>query len=266
MEPDLMQPSDLDTPPIRAVLFHPRRAAQGVSRFADAHDGTIPAADGVALGYRLFVRAPGGPVIALFHGNGEIAAAYDGVARLFLETGASLLVADYRGYGWSGGAPRAAHLLPDAEAVYAHLPDILAPHGLADSPRFVMGRSLGSAPAIHLAHEHPAGFTGLIVDSGFAHTLPLLARLGLPVERLAGGVDPFDNAGKMAAVDLPLLVIHGEDDRLIPVGDGQALYDASPAVDRTIVRAPGAGHNNLMAVARYRYFEALADFVEAHGG
>lgn len=261
-----MDASDLDAPAIRAVLFYPRRSAPGAGRYGDAHDGTIPAADGVALGYRLYVRAPGRPVILLFHGNGEIAADYDGVAPLFLAAGASLLVADYRGYGWSGGEPRAVHLLPDAEAVYAHLTEMLDPHGLANSARFVMGRSLGSAPAIHLAHEHPAGFAGLIVESGFAHTLPLLARLGVPVERLAGSPDPLDNAGKMAEIDLPLLVIHGENDRLIPVSNGQALFDASPADGKHLVRAPGAGHNDLMAVARHRYFDALGSFVETHGG
>jgi alpha-beta hydrolase superfamily lysophospholipase len=261
-----MDASDLDAPAIRTILFYPRRAAQGAGRRNDIHDGTIPAADGVPLGYRLYVRAAGGPVITLFHGNGEIAADYDGVAPLFLEAGASLLVADYRGYGWSGGEARAVHLLPDAEAVYAHLTEMLDPHGLADSARFVMGRSLGSAPAIHLAHGHPEGFAGLIVESGFAHTVPLLARLGVAVERLVGGPDPLDNAGKMADIDLPLLVIHGENDRLIPVSDGQALFDASPADDKHLVRAPGAGHNDLMAVARHRYFDALGSFVEAHGG
>ncbi len=252
----------LDNPLLLSVLFHPRSASRLRDERPGVTDGEVAVAEDAALGYRLYSHAPGSPIVLFFHGNGEIAPDYDGIAPMFHGAGVSLLVLDYRGYGWSSGEPKITTLLPDAEAVFRALPRLLAPAGLAESPRFVMGRSLGSAPAIHLAHLHPDAFAGLIVESGFAHTVPLLAQLGLPVEALAALPDPFDNAAKVGELHLPLLVIHGERDRIVPVGNGQALYDASPAADRTLARVPGAGHNDLLFVAPAAYFNALRAFVE----
>lgn len=254
----------LDNPLVLSVLFHPRSASRMRTERPGVFDGDVPVAEDAALGYRLYTHAPGSPVVLFFHGNGEIAPDYDGIAPLFHGAGASLLVVDYRGYGWSSGEPKVSTLLPDAEAVFRALPRLLGPAGLAESPRFVMGRSLGSAPAIHLAHLHPGAFAGLIVESGFAHTVPLLARLGLPTEMLARLPDPFDNVAKIAETALPLLVIHGEGDRIVPVANGQALYDASPAAQRHLLRVPGAGHNDLLVTAADAYFNALRTFLKTY--
>ncbi len=248
-------------PLIQAALFHPRPDYPGYSRLPDARDGTIPVEDGVELGYRLYPYQPGAPVILYFHGNGEIASDHDAFARDYHFAGASLLVVDYRGYGWSTGTPKVSALLGDVAPVMDALPGILAAAKLSDQKLIVMGRSLGSAPAIQAAHAYPDRVRGIIVESGFAHTFPLLARLGLPVERLAHLPDPIGNVRKIAEIHLPLLVIHGENDELIPVANGQALYDASPAAHKHLLRIPGAGHNDLLFVALDRYFRAIAQFV-----
>jgi fermentation-respiration switch protein FrsA (DUF1100 family) len=60
---------------------------------------------------------------------------------------------------------------------------------------------------------------------------------------------------------MPLLVIHGEEDRLLPVSNGQQLYDASNADIKRISRIQRAGHNDLMWVGREQYFSAIADFI-----
>jgi len=126
-----------------------------------------------------------------------------------------------------------------------------------------MGRSLGSVPAIQAAHAYPERFKGLIIESGFAHTIPLLARLGVPTDVLTGLPDPIGNARKIAEIGLPLLVIHGERDSLIPVENGQALYDASPATHKRLLRIPGAGHNDLLMADLDGYFAAIAHFLSA---
>jgi fermentation-respiration switch protein FrsA (DUF1100 family) len=251
----------LDNPLILSFLFHPRPADPGISRLENVVDGEIAIDEDVALGYRLCIHKPGAPTILYFHGNGEIAAEYDAVAPLYHRAGASLLIVDYRGYGWSTGSPSTSTLLADAEAVYETLPEILGEPGLANGPLIVMGRSLGSACAIHLASRHPGAFKGLIIESGFAHVVPLLMRLGLPMIDKVKMSDPINNIGKMSLIPLPLLVIHGEDDTLIPVAEGQALYDTSPAKLRTIKRLPGAGHNDLLYYAE-EYFAAIADFIK----
>ncbi len=250
----------LDNPLITNSLFYPRPAQAGTHTGAHVHDGTLPVADDIALGYRLYARQADAPLLVYFHGNGEIAPDHDGLADEYHRAGASLLVVDYRGYGWSNGRPKVSTLLSDAEAVLKHLPELTAQHGLSAPFQVVMGRSLGSAPAIHLAHAHPDAFRGLIIESGFAKVLHLLLRRGFPADVL-NGLDPVGNARKIAELDLSLLVIHGEQDDIIPVEHGQTLYDHSPAADKHILRIAGAGHNDLLYRAMSRYFAAIQDFL-----
>jgi|SRR5690554_31495 len=257
--------TELDNPQIASFLFYPRRAEPG-SRRENVTDGTIPVGDGIALGYRLYRAAPAAPLVLLFHGNGEIAPDYDGIAPLYDEIGVSLLVVDYRGYGWSTGEPRVSTLLPDALAVHEALPRVLEEGGVEpDAPRFIMGRSLGSAPAIHLAHEAGDTHAGLIIESGFSRALALLIHLGLPADRLQGLADPFDNLGKMGRIDMPLLVIHGAADQLIPASNARELHEASPASDKRLLIIEYAGHNDLIFTNPDRYFGAISAFVTRVG-
>lgn len=256
-----MDPKLLDNPLVLSNLFYPRSAEPGRSRLENVHDGMIPIEDGAALGYRLYANEPDSPVIIYFHGNAEVASDYDDIAPAYHRVGASLLVVDYRGYGWSTGRPLVSTLLSDVDAVKDRLPEILLGAGIVDASLLVMGRSLGSACAIHMAYLSPDLFSGIIIESGFAHTLPLLARLGVRSEWLADLPDPIGNATKMQEIDLPLLVIHGERDTLIPVANGQALYDASPAQQKFIVRVTRAGHNDLLYYGAGEYFAAIMGFL-----
>jgi hypothetical protein len=255
----------LDNPLVTSTLFYPRRDEPGSSRLPNVHDGAIPVAEGIALGYRLYAHEPGAPVILYFHGNGEIASDHDYFADNYRAAGASLLVVDYRGYGWSGGQPRASALIEDVEPVLDALSGILQRAGLSDQKLYVMGRSLGSAPAIHAAHTRPERFKGVIIESGFSNAMRLLAYLGVPM-MIAGRVpDPVGNDRKLAEIGLPLLVIHGERDTLLPLTNGQELYDASPAARKRFVRIPGAGHNDLLLVGMDAYFDAIARFISPEG-
>ncbi len=252
----------LDIPFILSILFHPR-ADQPHYLNAEGKiiDGMIPVEGDVVLGYRLYKYEAEKPVILYFHGNGEIASDYNTIAKLYHDVGASLLVVDYRGYGWSTGRPLVSTLLSDTEAVYNALPNILKNAGLENSPIFVMGRSLGSTCAIHIVHQHPDFFKGLIVESGIAHVVPLLARLGLSPHLLGSIPDPLQNVAKMQKIGLPLLIIHGERDSLLPVANGQVLCDASPAEKKRILRIPGAEHNDLMFVGLRQYMGAIQNFI-----
>ncbi|MCD4686656.1 MAG: alpha/beta hydrolase [Anaerolineae bacterium] len=252
----------LDNPIVLSTLFYPRPARPGGSLLANTYDGTLPVGDDVVLGYRLYAHQPDTPVLLYFHGNGEIASDHDFFADEYRRIGLSLLVVDYRGYGWSTGTPKVSTLLSDVEDIMTALPDLLRRVGLTDQTLLVMGRSLGSAPAIHAAYTYPDRCKGLIIESGFSRAVRLLGRLGLPkiiTDRLA---DPVGNDRKMAEIDLPLLVIHGERDMLLPVTNGQELYDASPATYKRILRVQGAGHNDLLMFGMRRYFEAIAELVQ----
>jgi alpha-beta hydrolase superfamily lysophospholipase len=254
----------LDQPTVLRVMFHPRRSWPGISLVSSVHDGRVEVEPGVSVGYSLHLAEPQSPLILYFHGNGEIARDYDSIAPLYTSLGISLLVADYRGYGWSDGLPTASSLVHDAPPVFEALGQMLEEAGSEVPQRvFVMGRSLGSAAAIEVACHYQKAITGLIIESGFADTFGLLARLGVMLDDLDQTQDVFSNLAKIGQISLPTLVIHGQADMLIPASEGIALYDGSAAADeeKRLVVIPGAGHNDLLALGAATYFEAIREFV-----
>ena len=250
----------LDQPDLLETFFFPRPAQPSMNGSNGIYDGTIPVDDETVLGYRLHVSRPRNPVIIFFHGNGEIAADYDSIVPLFHNINVSILIMDFRGYGWSTGKPTVTTLLSDAHAVHQHIERVLTDAGISATQRIIMGRSLGSAPAIELASSYPAAYCGLIIESGFASILPLLIRRGFPKDVFQGQPDPVGNERKVSGLNLPLLVIHGERDQLIHVSEGQKLYDASPSDTKMILRIEGLGHNDLI-MAAVRYFSKIRAFL-----
>jgi len=256
----------LDRPEVSQVLFYPRRAYGLASTPGGARSIGVEVEPGIVLGGRLYPAAPDSPAILFFHGNGEIAEDYDDIAPLYTQIGITLLVMDYRGYGTSGGAPAASHLLSDAVAMFEAMGRLLNENGLAPARRYVMGRSLGSAAAIEIAARADERLAGLIVESGFANTLALLARLGLQVRGADEERDGFGNAAKMSRIALPVLIIHGQDDVLIPASDAHELHRRCASPDKQLVLIPRAGHNDLMMVGMKPYMEAIKRFVAGDTG
>ena len=256
---------NIDDPAILSNMFFPRRAFQGRNLPPNAIDGSIKVDTDVSLGYRLYIRRPDSPVVLFFHGNGEVVPDYDFGARLFGTVGLSLLVVDYRGYGWSTGTPSISRFLPDALAVADKLPEVLASTEIKPNvPLVLMGRSLGSAPAVHIAYKRRDQFIALLIDSGYADTPSLFKTRGIPLEEdvLTNPDLPFNNERKVAEMgDMPLLVIHGEEDELLPVAHGRALYKASKANHKHLLTVPRAGHNDLMLVAGQDYFVRIKSFL-----
>jgi pimeloyl-ACP methyl ester carboxylesterase len=251
----------LDQPEVLRVLFHPRREVGFRPRPPGVRLVDLGVAPGLAVGGRLHPADADSPAVLLFHGNGEIAADYDALAPLYTRLGMTLLVVDYRGYGRSGGAPTAGSLLSDAVAVVEGLDALWGAHGLAPVRLYAMGRSLGSAAAIQVALYAGDRLAGLIIESGFADTFALLARLGVHVQGVEEERDGFGNAAKMERVAQPTLILHGEADVLIPPADGRELYWRAAAQEKRLVLIPGGGHNDLMMVGHSTYFGAIQELV-----
>lgn len=252
----------LDRPEVVSVLFYPRREVSAGPSIAGAYSVRIEVAPGLAVGGRVYATENGGPMIVYFHGNGEIASDYDSIAPLYNQLGITLFVIDYRGYGVSDGSPTATSLIADSRLCFDRArATVKQAAGIEPGDIYVMGRSLGSAAALEVAHKASTGVTGIIIESGFAYTFPLIERIGfLRIEEAFEYKDGFGNLEKIAAIRLPTLIIHGERDWIIPIGDAEALYEASAASDKRFVRIPGAGHNDLMLVGRRPYFDAIATF------
>jgi pimeloyl-ACP methyl ester carboxylesterase len=183
------------------------------------------------------------------------------------EFGFSVLAIDYRGFGKSDGEyPSEETAYEDARAAWEHL-STLQPD---PARRFIYGHSLGGAIAINLAAglsdqakklslaAMPAA-RGLIVESSFT-TLADIARTftysWLPVQLLLS--QKFDSVEKIARVRMPVLIVHGTDDRYVPAHFSEKLFEAAPGRKRLLL-VPGGTHNNSMRVGNSAYRKAFRD-------
>lgn len=254
----------LDRPEVLRLLFHPRRETARADHASPAtiHDVLIPVDDSVVLGGRLHLFDPSFVNLLFFHGNGEIVADYDEMGPVYERIGINFCPVDYRGYGRSSGSPSCSALIRDSHLVMDYLSDRLHEKSCT-GPLVVMGRSLGSAPAIELAANSRHPIQGLIVESGFAYTLPLLRLLGIDVERLGlSETETLGNHVKIGRVRMPTLIIHAELDRIIPFADAQALYDACAAERKWLVKIPDAGHNDIFYQGIAQYMSAVKSFMD----
>jgi pimeloyl-ACP methyl ester carboxylesterase len=212
----------------------------------------LEADDGVRI-HGWWVPAPARSAghVLLCHGNaGNIG---DRVLHTALLCGAGfdVLLFDYRGYGRSGGRPSEEGTYRDARAARAAL---LAQPGV-DARRVVyLGESLGAAVALELAHQHPPA--GLILQSPFTSVRDM-ARLHYPLIPRALVPDAYPSLRLIRSLQVPLLVLHGERDEIVPPLHGQALYDAATCPKR-LELLPGVGHNDLVARAGAGWAEAIA--------
>ena len=256
-----MTANPLDRPEILNILFHPR-TCEKTPLPPGATDIPVKMDEEATIGCRLFSAGMEAPTILFFHGNGEIVADYDEIGPRYVEAGMNFLITDYRGYGWSTGTPTASTLLDDAHTLYHFLRAWLKDQGYTDQ-LFIMGRSLGSACAIELASSYNDEIKGLIIDSGFAETLPLAKSLGLDLEAMSiSEKETFNNGEKIESVTRPTFILHGQQDDLIPLWQAQKLHANCGARSKELQIVPGADHNSLIAVGGIYYFNAIKTFVE----
>jgi alpha-beta hydrolase superfamily lysophospholipase len=252
--------SALDRPEVLRHLFHPRKDDKETLP-EGAMDYFITVEDGVEIGTRFFLWEPTGPHILFFHGNGEIASDYDSIGHMYNRYGISLLVSDYRGYGRSGGKPSATSLLSDARTIFTEIRHWLEEQNRM-GPLLVMGRSLGSAPAIEVVSVFYDKVAGLILESAFARTVPLLNRLGVATEALGiSEADGFANFGKIKVIGKPTLIIHGPHDDIIPLNDADILLANCAARTKQLMLAVGCGHNDIVQRCGETYFQTISRFV-----
>ncbi|MEJ2672083.1 MAG: alpha/beta fold hydrolase [Deltaproteobacteria bacterium] len=251
--------SALDVPEVLSLLFHPRPEFHLGGEPDPARDLLIPVADKVAVGARWHPGEPGYPTIIFFHGNGEIVADYDELAPFFLRQGVNFFPVDYRGYGRSTGFPTVSAMMRDCPKILEVARQWLPAQGFG-GPLVIMGRSLGSASALELAASYPEAVAGLIVESGFALAGPLLQLLGVDLNAVGFQEQTgFHNLDKIKSYAGPTLIIHAEHDHIIPLSDGQALYNASPAGDKTMLTIAHANHNDIFMQGFAEYLAALKD-------
>jgi len=247
----------LDRSEVSMLLFHPRKELTAPEIMTHGADVLIPVGEDDRIGASFHMAEKQNPNILFFHGNGEIVADYDEIGPFYNKMGINFLPADYRGYGRSTGKPCVSAMMNDCHAVFDFVKTWLAENKYP-GPIIVMGRSLGSASAIEIAVSHKNKISGLILESGFAWAGPLLRILGIDPDAIGFKEKTgFCNVDKIKTFDKPALIIHAEQDHIIPFSDGQALYDACSASDKTLLEIPGANHNDIFMRGLSEYMAAV---------
>lgn len=238
--PPLRQPGDADD-----LLSNPNLV------FVPACDASEPplAALHVDIGATI--------TVVYSHGNAEdLTDLRPSLLRLSEELNVNILGYDYPGYGLSAGSCCEAACCQALQACVAYL----ARQDVDRSSIVLMGRSLGSGPAVDVASKQ-LGFAGLILQSPFLSILR--TRLCIVVASSMKDADLFDNEGKISQVDCPVFVLHGSEDSVVPLGHGEELWNRAPNAVRPWW-VQGCGHNDVHSHADYelRLAEFL-DFVQA---
>ena len=245
----------LDQAHVLASLFHPRRETPGRLPDKLREDLKIGVGQGIEVGASFHFKHRDAPVILFFHGNGEIVSDYDELGGYFLDMGVNFFVVDYRGYGSSSGSPTFSDMMGDSHVLLDFLISYMGKKKMT-GPVCVMGRSLGSAPAIELGANGVHPLKSLMIESGFALVAPLLRTLGIdPVSMGFREEEGFENLDKIKKIFIPCLIIHAQLDHLIPFAQGKALFDACPSDTKFLLEIKGANHNDI-------FFRGMAPYLE----
>jgi uncharacterized protein len=213
------------------------RTAPAAAGFPEAEEHVLTTADGEKVIIWHVPAKPGRPVVLFFPGNGDFLAGRITRFKGITADGTGLVALSYRGYAGSTGSPSEAGLLQDAAAAYA-----FAAQRYSADRIVAWGFSLGTGVAVAIAAAHPVG--KLILEAPYTSTVDVAAPLFplVPVRLLMR--DPFHSDRRIAGVNVPLLIMHGEADPAINIRFGERLF-ALAHEPKQFVRFPGGGHENL---------------------
>lgn len=186
--------------------------------------------------------------VLISHGNGEDVRQMSPFLKRFQQQGFSVFAYDYHGYGTSTGIPSEKNAYLDEEAAYRYLTEKL---GTPTNRIILYGRSLGSALAVDLATHKPVA--GVIIESPFISAFRLYTRIPILL------FDKFNNLKKINKIKAPILIIHGKNDRIIPLWHGEKLYKQANATT-FFCRIESANHNDVEKVGGESYWQSITDF------
>ncbi|MFO1170215.1 MAG: alpha/beta hydrolase [Hyphomicrobiaceae bacterium] len=195
--------------------------------------------------------APGQPTLLYFHGNGGNLAARRDRILLYRSAGYGLLMMAYRGYSGSTGHPTEANNVADAELAYHWLRD----QRVSANEIVIYGESLGTGVAVQVAAVEP--IKGLILDAPYT-SIPDTAQRHYPwIWVKPFMADRYNSIDTIDQVRVPLLVLHGGRDRIVPVDMGQAIFDRANEPKKMVV-FPEAGH---LYHTEFGSFDVIREFI-----
>ena len=185
-------------------------------------------------------RAPreGQPLFIYLHGNAANLTARNTRLMGLAGQGWGFIAVSFRGYGGSTGSPTEAGLIADGEAAYAKAIEL----GIDPRRIFLFGESLGTGVAIALAGKREVA--GLVLEAPYSSTADVARSIYwyVPVGLLMR--DQFLSDSRVKSVRVPILIMHGDADRVVPIRFGEKLFAAANE-PKEFLRVPGAGHQPL---------------------
>ena len=208
-----------------------------------------------------------GKCLIFCHGNGETAVSERYWFEQLSKAGVSVICPDYRGYGLSIGELSEEGCYVVAHAAYAYL---VQERQVSPRDIVVLGYSLGSAVAVELSVAEPTG--GLILQTPFADGRKLLRAWASKLGRVLSVVGwlasflpiscPFPTSSRLGRVSVPVLVIHGTADSIVPYSHGLEVFRRITVANKRFVSVDGAGHCNLQYFLGEKYVPLLVDFIQ----
>lgn len=225
------------------MMYQPPRASykdsESIIKLTTAHGTQISA---------VYLQQPGAEYTILFsHGNAEDLGYVSPFIKQYLQYGFSVLAYDYHGYGTSQGFASEANTYADIEAAYKYLITKTTPDKI-----IALGRSLGTGPTIHLAANYQVA--GVVLESPFQTAFRIITRIPLfPVDR-------YRNTAIINKVTVPILIIHGTRDEVVPFSQGKQLFELIQQENKHFIAVDGAMHNDMVSKMGEQYFQQLQAF------
>ena len=183
---------------------------------------------------------PGQPTLLYFHGNaGSLVTRTARIAR-YMEQGIGVFMMTYRGFGGSTGQPSEAANVADARLAYAEL----RRRGVAPEDIILYGESLGTNVAVQTALSPGVEARGIILDAPYTSMLDLanLHYPELPARYLL--TDTYETEALIPSLKIPLLIVHGEEDQIVPASMGKRLFERAGSAMKELKLFPLAGHTD----------------------
>jgi fermentation-respiration switch protein FrsA (DUF1100 family) len=195
-------------------------------------------------------KAPG--VLLCFHGNADLSVwQLDWARAVERRTRYAVFLAEYRGYMSLKGTPTYATTKLDARAAYDHL---RIAFGVDRTRMAYFGHSLGSGVASELAEIHPP--TALLLQAPFSSARAMARLIVWPAVVLiwkAISRVHFDTRQVVSELDVPVSVVHGRRDRIVPIRMGIEVYEAARRKGKLLL-VEGAGHSDVPDIAGEDYW------------
>ncbi len=227
-------------------IFFPEQLPSDYSFDLSSQDKEVffTTADQETINGILFTTTQRKGVVLYFHGNAGSLASWQDIGKDITPLGYDLLIIDFRGYGKSTGQFSEEGLYNDGVASYEYL---LANQYKSDEI-IIFGRSLGTGMAVDLASKVKA--KALILETPFT-TLPQLANTLYPFLFPSTFIKyTFDNFSKVKGLSLPIFVLHGDRDKVIPLKHGRKLFLAASGYKKMCI-IKGGSHNDLNEFPEY---------------